>query len=239
MSSSTWTDLPRDLENFWNPGGISSFHCLLCWTAGAPQCHMFQKNMLHAGIPNPKLLGPHHFLTWTQEMKGKYEAIPDTERTPAQQPLGTFRISLHPVCVGSFSMSYSSLPMVPIPKLRQLLQACGPRIITKLEEIVKSMDSILAGINDVYAAGAVEGYSPEYFILCPSKSFVSQTNSLKIYHLYNRDCDPTHFIWVCLDSGFWDMLILIIWVHWLAQERSQAARPVQGVYPDVPCQFLL
>ena len=62
---------------------------------------------------------------------------------------------------------------------------------------------------------------------------------LKIYHLYNRDCDPTHFIWVCLDSGFWDMLILIIWVHWLAQERSQAARPVQGVYPDVPCQFLL
>jgi len=69
--------------------------------------------------------------------------------------------------------------MVPIPKLRQLLQACGPRIITKLEEIVKSMDSILAGINDVYAAGAVEGYSPEYFILCPSKSFVSQTNSLR------------------------------------------------------------
>lgn len=32
------------------------------------------------------------------------------------------------------------------------------RMINKLQEVVEEMDKILSGINDIYAAGAVEGY---------------------------------------------------------------------------------
>ena len=33
------------------------------------------------------------------------------------------------------------------------------RMIGKLQEVVEEMDKILSGINDIYAAGAVEGYN--------------------------------------------------------------------------------
>lgn len=84
-----------------------------------------------------------------EDLKGKYDNIPESERSGAHTGFLTCKLMMF-----WYLQNLTSNSIFPIP-------CFGPsshRFIGKLQLKITELDNLHAEINDIYSAGAVEGY---------------------------------------------------------------------------------
>lgn len=111
-----------------------------------------------------------HYLFVAQELKAKYEAIADGDRSSMQDALHGLSKRVWLLCFHTPTSNLTSIyhfekSMVDVLQsysLGIIWHHSILRFITKLSQSIDALETKQGAINDVYAQGAVEGYTAEY-----------------------------------------------------------------------------